>query len=355
MNKIVIMCAMVLISFASQSQITGLSCALPEQAEVSFDASLTELNKKAREAGQVICENYLQVLPEEQQAVGMRLDAFTLEVENTVNELFSEQLFPGLSSRIGLWSRNLHANTDDYRYLQFLEDGNTAKGDDFTPYWEVWDKNNDQLSRLSFELNDDRMQSCAEAIAGVQSCEDVFAQIRRAAAPFQTQVSQYMLEQNGEKLAQMQNDWNMFIEQARYQTPLDVWLTTLIYRNDYQGIDLAGPPSTQYFLLRPSLVFEHIGNAPDGSKDDLSLAVEWVGVNWWRKGIGLSITSTYRDAAQVSSVGTGITVHINNRYSIGVTHRGSNDNAIFLNIDLLELFGEKKAVYQAYKDDLKLF
>jgi hypothetical protein len=41
---------------------------------------------------------------------------------------------------------------------------------------------------------------------------------------------------------------------------------------------------------------------------------------WWEEGYGFSVTSIYNDRTDAKSVGAGLTLHINNRYSFGMVH-----------------------------------
>ena len=75
-------------------------------------------------------------------------------------------------------------------------------------------------------------------------------------------------------------------------------------------------------------------------------------MNWWKQKIGFSVVSTYKDKAETNDVSIGLMFHIDNAYSFGFTHRGSNDNGIFLNVDLLEFFGDKTKMYKKYKSKM---
>jgi len=170
-----------------------------------------------------------------------------------------------------------------------------------------------------------------------------------AALTFQFHYTDQILKDNGMKLESLQNQWTSFIDDARYQTPLDVWVTTKWYEEYFKRDQLSGPPPTQLFLLHPTLVYEHLPDAEKGSKDDLSLAVEWGGINWWRKGIGFSVASVYKDRKSEPAVGHGLMIHVKNKYSFGYIERNDGDNSFFINVDLMELFGNKQEKYDKYK------
>ena len=181
------------------------------------------------------------------------------------------------------------------------------------------------------------------------SCRAASENLESAINPAFILLNTAMAKKNGKLLGELQTDWKLFIKEARYQSPLDVWATTAIQSNQFNGADLVGPPELQIFFLRPSIVFEHINELEKGDRDDVSLAVEWAGLNWWKKGFGFSVTSIYNDRKEADTVGHGLTLHIKNKYSFGYVHRNNDKGSFFFNIDLLEFFGENKDVYKQYK------
>jgi hypothetical protein len=277
------------------------------------------------------------------------MNRFTSKTKSILDETYPEQDFPGMEMLSTKWVEQVTKYQNDYRYLDFIKDtyqdmgGRPAKIE-----WHLYLKS-DKQDKAKFKLDDNQKKACNKVLEVENNCAEAFQELQNAVSPFQFPFSNGVLVDNGNKLKTLQSDWRNFIDNARYQTPLDVWFTTLLQGDRFNGKDLVGPPNVQWFLLRPTIVYEHLDDVETGNKDEISLAVEWAGVNFWRYGFGLSATSTYRDQKDVSPASIGLTFHIKNKYSFGVSHRKDGGNSLFFNIDLLEWFGENKEKYKKYK------
>ncbi len=153
-------------------------------------------------------------------------------------------------------------------------------------------------------------------------------------------------------IRQIRDDWTKFSDESRFQTPLDILFTSYIYSDELSdGLNLQAPPKFQYFLLHPSLVIDHFSDAQGGGKNEIGIAVEWIGINDWDAKLpwGVSLASVYADREQGRSVGHGVMLHINNTFSFGMVSRGGGDNSIFVNIEFMEWFADKKDMYESYK------
>ncbi|PSW10266.1 hypothetical protein C9J01_18820 [Photobacterium rosenbergii] len=147
----------------------------------------------------------------------------------------------------------------------------------------------------------------------------------------------------------LEAEWKQFYREARYQTPLDSWFSANVVQVDYfKGLDLTGPPKIQVFFLRPTLVFEHLYDAEKGDKDDVSIALEVIGFNRWKEGFGASITTVYNDRKDADAIGIGASIHIKNKFTIGYAYRDDDKSSVFVNLDLLEWFGDNKETYSRY-------
>ncbi|NOR57222.1 MAG: hypothetical protein GQ474_01715 [Sulfurimonas sp.] len=183
------------------------------------------------------------------------------------------------------------------------------------------------------------------------SCEEAFDDISMAFNTYREHYNDYVTDKNKVLLEDMSLDWKRFVNKARNQTLLDVWATTTINSGHYKKDHLVSPATTQYFFLHPGLVYEHVSAAPVGEKDKISIAMEWIGINWWdlKVPVGLSWVSTYSDRAEVSSVGQGVMIYVDNKYSLGWTYR-KQGNGIFFSLDILKLFSNKKQQFEQYKN-----
>ncbi|WOT04724.1 hypothetical protein [Shewanella youngdeokensis] len=320
-------------------------------AELSnFQSKFTSLLELSSNVGPMLCEHVLRVTEDETAAFEAVLFDYAALAKEVTQTTYPETVFPGINRVTELWQQQLSQYSVKLDYVNPIrftfEDAGRGKGDEqyilrakLPPHgannrtWYLGDEEEAECKKTAFDL------SCRQAADNLNSA------IKPAFALLNAQ----LLRDNGQLLAELQSDWKAYIKEARYQTPLDVWLTTALQSNHFHGTDLVGPPQWQAFMLRPSLVFEHIDELKDGDKDDVSLAVEWAGVNWWKTGIGFSLTSVYHDRKEVDALGHGLTIHIKNKYSIGYVHRSDNNGSIFFNIDLLEWLGDSEGVYQQYK------
>jgi hypothetical protein len=161
------------------------------------------------------------------------------------------------------------------------------------------------------------------------------------------------------KLDRMSEQWDAFLDSGRSQTLLDLSLTTALERRQFRQGFLVGPPKRQWTLLHPDLAYEHIRQAPAGQRDELTLVIEWFGVNWWSSDsplaeipFGISLVSAYADRPDMSSAGHGVVFHFDNKYSVGWTRRRGSDG-FFVSIDLLRLIDNKRERLNRYRRKLE--
>lgn len=151
-------------------------------------------------------------------------------------------------------------------------------------------------------------------------------------------------------------EWTNYIEEARSQTFVDIAVTSLFYELAYgKGEhDFRSPPKVQWFALRPNILIENISGARDGDQIKESFALEIVGFNYWQDACfglacGASLIVNYSDRNGVEDTGWGFMVHVDNSYSFGVT-KHSGEIGLFVTVDLLKFFQNKKLSYDSYKE-----
>lgn len=154
-------------------------------------------------------------------------------------------------------------------------------------------------------------------------------------------------------------EWDEFLTSGRSQTPLDLMLTTMLERRHLRSEYLVGPPLRQWSLLHPGLVVERVSDAAPGDQVGLSVAVEWIGVNWWSERsplfglpFGVSLTTVISNRRGTSSVGHGVSLHFDNRYSLGWSNRDGVDG-YFFSIDLLKLVDDRRRRLDRYRQRLE--
>ena len=195
-----------------------------------------------------------------------------------------------------------------------------------------------------FAINE--VASCA-SVSAAASCRDVFEDFANAFNPYRSAYNN--VYDNTEALDKLGSEWDRFLELSKSQTALEVLLTTQFQRGHFKQNYLVGPPSFQIIALHPHLVYSYMDDAPDGNNQELGLALEWFGINFWdwKVPLGISFTTTYLDRADFDDTGKGVMVHIDNHYAIGWSEHGDED-AVYVTIDLLKMFQQKKQQYQAY-------
>jgi hypothetical protein len=190
------------------------------------------------------------------------------------------------------------------------------------------------------------------------SCKEILEDLEVAINDYNVSYKEQTLRKTGEILDGLSSEWDDFLTNGRSQTLLDLAVTSYLERKHFRQPYLVGPPKRQWSVLHPSLVIEHASDAMSGEKDKMTVAVEWIGVNWWGDdspfGIpfGVSLASVYADRPNLDSVGHGLMVHIDNRYSLGWASR-SGDNSFYFSLDLLKFIEDKETQFQRYKDDIK--
>ncbi len=198
-----------------------------------------------------------------------------------------------------------------------------------------------------FAINE--VDDCAKLAPG-SSCRAIFDDFAKAFNPYRSSYDKFYATKNAQLLKNIGDKWDKFLEVSKSQTVLEVLLTTWVNKSHFQENHLVGPPNYQIIALHPQLVYDSLEKAPDGSNQAMGLAVEWVGVNFWalKVPLGISFASVYVDRANVRDIGNGVLLHINNHYAIGWANYGHNANSVYVTIDLLKMFEDKKAKYGDY-------
>jgi hypothetical protein len=356
------------IVFLSLTLLASASAETEEQKPATIDCSygkdyleglktnLTDLQHQAARVGREICASSLKVLPDEIIQITDQLTNFAAAAKLEFDRIFPAEMFTDASELSSSWYALVTRPTNDYRNFALIEGVRRLEG--MPPVTNLELKlYADPAANKIYKLSDAQKAHCNKVITdssitlpnGEKDCHAALKLWSNAVSPFQYFSANDVLKKNGQKITSLQTQWKTFIEDSSYQTPLDVWVTTAWYSDQYKANHLSGPPSTQLFLLHPTIVYEHLPDADKGSREDVSLAIEWVGINWWQSGFGFSITSVYKDREDQPSTGTGLTLHIKNKYSLGYAYRDDGDDSIFFNLDLLEWFGDKEEKYEKYK------
>lgn len=234
-------------------------------------------------------------------------------------------------------------DTADGSHLLNLDDGLNSDMDD---HWSLIFKNTGK--RFNLPIDD---PLCAELNGNAGNCSKTFKNIATAFNKYNLGYNRLVVDDVSRQLDALSLSWDRFIDEARQQTIFDVWATTVLQGDHFKKDHLVGPPPVQYFLLHPGVVYEHLGDAPDGEQDQAALAMEWVGVNFWnwKVPVGFSITSVYSDRSTDSDTDLGGMIYLYNAYSIGWVNRDSG-TSYYVSMDLLKAVTDKKQQLEAYKN-----
>jgi hypothetical protein len=197
--------------------------------------------------------------------------------------------------------------------------------------------------------DDENRKNCAKSEMmlkpEVNYCYDLAVSFNDTFNLYLSSINQGMTKSNEVKITSIRSSWDLYAKEARSLTLLDTMFTSWIHNDYYKQDHFVGPAATQYFALRPSLVYEHISDKNNGDRDEEAIAIELIGINWWNLEypIGVSVAALYSDRSNVKSVSPSLMFHINNQYSLGYTFRSDEDggNGIFLSVDFMKLFGDE--------------
>jgi len=216
------------------------------------------------------------------------------------------------------------------------------------------------LEENFFEPDEGQRASCKARFGEVSSqnpspeCLHVFEDLGLAINTYKKSYSEMIAGREQQTFADISADWSRYFDTARTQTTLDLVLTSLLERKHMRQGFIVGPPKRQWFMLRPNVILQYHEGAPQGDQFKPGVSIEWAGFNYWDDSplgipFGLSITSVYADMPEVEkTVGTGLTLHINNRFTIGWAKHG-DDDSFHVSADLLQLFQNKQKQFDKYK------
>ena len=206
-------------------------------------------------------------------------------------------------------------------------------------------------NQIAFSLNSQQNQHCVSKVNDADDCIMVFNELEIVTKKLSVFQRYHTSKEFEAYTALKKEEWDKFSDNSRFMTFVDVAFTSWVYRKRLSlSNDLNSPPPYQLFAFRPSFIYEHLNDAPNGAKDELGIAVEWVGFNaWdWKVPIGVSLTTVYADRASVKSVGHGLMFHFNNDFSIGWANRGDGDNSFYVNFEFKDWFGDKQDLQKLF-------
>lgn len=179
-------------------------------------------------------------------------------------------------------------------------------------------------------------------------CFEVLRDLQPAITAYKSGAVRRTTDEVGKQAKEYTAEWEKYLTESRSMTTLELLANTLIFRNDLND---DRPPKWQFILLHPNIVFENVGEAPEGSELKEAFSLEYAGVNFWNWKIplGVSVMSTYADRENVESFRTGLVFHINNSYSLGVSRGSDNTYGVSVSMDFIKLFTSKEKTYDSFR------
>ncbi|MDZ7803644.1 hypothetical protein [Thiohalophilus sp.] len=155
----------------------------------------------------------------------------------------------------------------------------------------------------------------------------------------------------------VEQDWENFYQKSRSQTLLERAVNSYFWRKDKQPGEFLRPPDAQWILMHPAVVIENVSEAVEGNQTEEGIMLELVGWNSWRRDkwyqlSGGSIVGVYSERINLDDWAYGLALHFGNVYTIGAVDR-DGETGVFISMDVLELFKDKKAYMDSYIGSLK--
>jgi len=283
------------------------------------------------------------------------LEDYVSNYESVIREKFPENDFPGITQFLAGTRNYLVIDDIAYKTLADFKVDRAEEGDfegvkegSVIFYYADLEKN-----KLVIDPSKDVV--CKTIING-KNCLVVFKDLSNALNTYRQSYVQYVTSTNLASITRIQEKWDSFLTGGRSQTFLDVMVTSFINKGYYKDKKLKAPHPVQYFFMHPSIVYEHLNDTSRGKRDEMALSLELFGVNWWDLDIpfGVSAGWVYSDRENASSVGKSLMIHVKNQFSFGYTWRDKEDggDGVFVSIDLLKLFEDKKEMLGKYQEKL---
>jgi hypothetical protein len=352
-SRIVKLCVVILLACClpvtlHAEEAPAFDCNASEAPEIADDNAYNEIHTRAKATAKNICLSLRDKLSEGSSATELltetalpkKLKEFGKFAGDTVIEDFrdSEQIKLTASFK-EMQTQLANATLTSGKWPKFVET--------FSPegYYEGYFASGSVANRFTFPPDHDDCRRVDEN----KNCKELFSDFKVAFNAYRKTYDQFANQKNQQLLVQINSDWKRFLAVSKSQTALEVWLTTMWHGGHFKKDHLVGPPKSQVIALHPQLVYEYAEEAADGDNTEFGMAVEWLGLNFWdwKMPLGVSITSVYTDRADFDDIGTGVTLHIDNKYIVGWSRHGSEDGFYF-SLDLLKLFEDKKQKYQRY-------
>ena len=309
-----------------------------------------KLEELALKTDSALCK--LMLLQEERDVeVRNQLLKFSTDAQNILLDSFSnESVRYAISYQFGLFENEIVKISEEIQNNNYPRLDTTSV--EQTLYFTVPGRSQESVINNNFDPACKKVTGDTENEMPFDSCIEALSDAADAFNNYEKSVRRYRAAQNEPKLKYLRSTWDRYLEKARAQTFLDVWVTSAIHDDYYSQRRLVAPHPRQYFLFRPQVVYEINPDTKKGDRNQVGLSLEWFGVNWWdlKVPFGVSAISVYADYEQEKSVGHGLQLTFDNSYSFGWVKRDDSDG-VFISFDLLKLWEDKREKLAQYRED----
>lgn len=205
---------------------------------------------------------------------------------------------------------------------------------------------------------------CDAAVKSVvpeSNCNQYMAEFAEIYGQVQALYASKEAEEAAQTLRVYSAQWKTFMEETVDQTPLELWWNGYRHRKKHKGYRaLLPPPKWQHIFLKPYIAGDYNGEAPDGSQLKEAVVLDVWGFKLvdlnkdakWYVPKGYSVHLAASDREGVNDWGIGLSVHLNDRNTIGVTDY-DGDVGVFLSFDLWKNATDKYDTVQTRVDNYR--
>jgi hypothetical protein len=260
--------------------------------------------------------------------------------------------------RIGNDARNLHTSDDTAIYsavaLQ-VDAAAVALGTGLSPAvpaaWQL-QGGSGRIAAIPITLP----SALAACVAPDERCArqfEVAKQLLRIARLTESTLNYYArpeLQAHREEARRRARKWEDYFDVARSQYPWELALNGRLMADTRplaNGVRFGfrEVPVYQVILMHPSAAFEYAGDEPEGNRFAGIVLVDVIGYNRWRWkadgsmgfAVGGSLIVSMGDHVNMDDVGWGAMLHLNHKWSIGVTF-GGDKQTVLVTADVAQLW-----------------
>ena len=209
----------------------------------------------------------------------------------------------------------------------------------------AWTLDAGRVPALSTPLQPDLDAACATgASAACRSRFELTKELLRVSGVTKSILDYYVrpiIKQHQAATAIRYAQWDEYFGTARSQYPWELFLNGALMKDsrpEEDGVRLGfrDVPKSQVILLHPYVAFEYAEDEPEGNRFAGVVLVDAIGYNRWSWkpdgsmgfALGASAILVMGDHANMDDVGWGAMLHVNHKWSVGMTFLGDTKTIV---------------------------